>query len=166
MQGWAADGAPADSSSGGSSGGGGEASPGGDDTPAAPQAVAAFFVEQGLTSKDAERLAEAIGGLNAGLGDASSSGVGGSSSTSSGSSGSGSGVAGGGGRAPPPLSLSRLQAKWLGLQRVLPDADLAGMVGAEQGCSSGLARCRPYACDSRMRRCSCRIPFGLGMPGI
>ncbi|KAI8469466.1 MAG: hypothetical protein J3K34DRAFT_279960 [Monoraphidium minutum] len=106
MQGWAADGGGADRGGGGP-GGGGSPEP----APAAPAAVAAFFEEQGLGRAAAERLAARL--LEAGAGPPGAATTGGG---------------GGGG-----VTLERLQAKWLALQRVLPDGDLGDLVSREPG---------------------------------
>ncbi|GBF98420.1 hypothetical protein Rsub_10485 [Raphidocelis subcapitata] len=127
MQSWQADGGGA-ASGGGSGGGGG----GGGGTPppaASREAVAAFLLEQGLAAADAARLAEAItdGGAFSG---------GGGGGAWSGGGGGGSEAAARGG-AP---SLAQLEAKWAGLRRVLPDADVASMVLREPallGATSG-----------------------------
>jgi len=100
MQGWVADSGGAASTSGRA-----EAT-----QPASLEAVCAFLLEQGLNSRDAERLAATL------LSPSPSSS--GDSSASSSGGGGGSGF----------LSLAQLQAKWTGLQRVIPDANLAEMV--------------------------------------
>ena len=78
----------------------GSAPGGGADAPAPPEAAAAFLLEQGLNR--AARLAGVLAGPE----------------------GRGGGSGSGGGA----LSLAQLQAKWMGLQRVLPGADLGDMV--------------------------------------
>ncbi len=88
--------------------------------PASKEALTAFLLEQGLSGREAERLAATLAPETA---DGSSRGGGDEAPSTSGSTASSSGSS-----TATGMSLSQLQAKWMGLQRVLPDANIAEMV--------------------------------------